>query len=57
MSALASCVFFRVREVLVLSPRGRKEGEERVGGKAGLMHSENNSKRRENIEPNLLVGG
>lgn len=34
MSALASCVFFRVREVLVLSPRGRKEGEERVRGKA-----------------------
>lgn len=30
MSALASCVFFRVREALVLSPRGR-EGQERVG--------------------------
>ena len=34
MSALASCVFFRVREVLVLSPRGRKGGEERVGGES-----------------------
>lgn len=30
MSALASCVFFRVREALVLSPRARK-GEKRVG--------------------------
>lgn len=33
MLALASCVFFQVREALVLSPRGRKQGEERVGGK------------------------
>lgn len=34
MSALASCVFFQVREALVLSPRGRKRIErERMGGK------------------------
>lgn len=33
MSALASCVFFRVREALVLSQRGRKEGEGTGGGK------------------------
>lgn len=32
MSALASCVFFRVREALVLSLRGRKEeGEAPIG--------------------------
>lgn len=31
MSALASCVFFRVREALVLSLRGRREGEAPIG--------------------------